>query len=111
MTSNAQSMLERISTEIICYRGAATNPMWLDTDSEMYSTLCIVEADTSHISRALPLERGTKHLQPFYKLNYDVILSFGLTELKAQICWKERGVEKRSPAKIVYDPNVIIRDG
>lgn len=25
----------------------------------------------------------------FYKANFDIILLFGLTELKAQVCWKE----------------------
>jgi hypothetical protein len=26
----------------------------------------------------------------FYKANFDIILLFGLTELKAQVCWKEK---------------------
>lgn len=36
-------------------------------------------------------------------MDYEVALLFGLTELKAQLIWKEKGVEKRSNAKIVYD--------
>jgi len=31
----------------------------------------------------------------FYRMDYDIILLFGLTEFKAQVAWKEKGVEKR----------------
>lgn len=38
----------------------------------------------------------------FYRIDYDVVLLFGLTELKAQISWMENGVEMRTPASIAY---------
>jgi hypothetical protein len=56
----------------------------------------------------------------YYKVDYELIMLFGGTELKAQLAWKEnvsfvsflsldvelttdfKGVEKRSAAKIVY---------
>jgi len=41
----------------------------------------------------------------FYRLHFDIVLLFGMTELKAQIAWKENGIEKRSAAKIFYDPD------
>ena len=31
----------------------------------------------------------------YYKADFDIILLFGMTELKAQLAWKEKGVEKR----------------
>ena len=61
----------------------------------------------------------------YYRLDYDIILLFGLTELKAMVAWKEdvgpllllfhaslfirycQGVERRSPARIIYDPDPV----
>jgi hypothetical protein len=45
-----------------------------------------VEADTSQVPRA-PLYG--EELQIFYRQDFEIILSFGLTELKAQLSWKE----------------------
>lgn len=61
----------------------------------MFSTLCSVEADTSQISKTLQPIRsatvleGRRRLQVYYKIQFDIVLSFGLTELKAQIAWIE----------------------
>ncbi|KAF5354413.1 hypothetical protein D9758_010769 [Tetrapyrgos nigripes] len=38
----------------------------------------------------------------YYHLAYSIVLSFGLTELKAQIARDEDGVEKRGQAEIIY---------
>lgn len=64
---------------------------------EMYSTLCMIEADTSQISEVLRPRRAgiTSNGQPrtrrqeYHSMEFDIVLSFGLTELKAQICWME----------------------
>jgi hypothetical protein len=52
----------------------------------MYSTLCVVKRDTTEIWKSLQpqVEAAT-----FYKLNIEVVLALGLTELKAHICWEE----------------------
>ena len=34
-------------------------------------------------------KKKKKNIKTFYELNYDIVLSFGLTELKAQIAWQE----------------------
>jgi hypothetical protein len=49
----------------------------------MYSTLCVVKRDTTEIWKSLQpqVEAAT-----FYKLNIEVVLALGLTELKAHIC-------------------------
>ena len=48
-----------------------------------FTEQCTILADTSVAAGALrPREFGGK---PYYRLDYDVILIFGLTELKAQI--------------------------
>ncbi|KAK0434093.1 hypothetical protein EV421DRAFT_1841511 [Armillaria borealis] len=93
--------LTSISDDIIGYRGLKTDPRWMDTDEAMYNVLCTVTANT---------QQATKTLKPqyrpdgrtFYKLDYDVVLLFGLTELQAYVSWKHKGKEKRGPARIIY---------
>ncbi|KAF5374607.1 hypothetical protein D9615_008998 [Tricholomella constricta] len=93
--------LEAATSLIYCYRGALEKPLWWNGSSD-FSALCTIKADTSKISRCLK-PRLTTWGQTYYEMFFDIVLSFGLTELTAQIAWLEDGVEKRSPAKIVYD--------
>jgi len=89
--------------EVWCYRGNVVTPKWRDVDTNNYAKLCTVECDLSRASViTLPKTTGQGN---FYAVNFDVILLFGMTELKAQVAWKENGIEKRSAAKIVYDPD------
>jgi len=53
----------------------------------MFSTLCYVTADISHIRT--PPKMPPNSAKVYYSVNYDVIYSFGLTELKAFLAWKE----------------------
>ncbi|KAF5374599.1 hypothetical protein D9615_008995 [Tricholomella constricta] len=69
--------------DILCYRGPSTDPQWTDVESDMYTRLCTVVSDTSRIKRSLRPKRG-KEGKVYFHLKYEVILSFGLTELKAQ---------------------------
>ncbi|KAG5718636.1 Heat shock 70 kDa protein 12B [Termitomyces sp. T112] len=104
MTARNTGTLRRIEESIVCYRGTLAAPQWMDEDSQMYSTLCVVEADTSKLSQSLPpLFAGGDAPTMYYRMEYDIVLSFGLTELKAQIAWRENGEEKRTPARIIYD--------
>jgi hypothetical protein len=54
---------------------------------ENYTKLCTIEIDLSH----LPLSFRPKYFGrgSFYRLEYDIILLFGLTELKAMVAWKQ----------------------
>ncbi|KAF9465198.1 hypothetical protein BDZ94DRAFT_415086 [Collybia nuda] len=104
-----KNALSSMSAVIQCYRGPGT-PRWTDVNSNLYSTLCHIEADTSILASRLKPQPRRKGRQTYYRIEYDIILSFGLTELKAQICWKESGIEKRGPARIVYEPDVTIQD-
>ncbi|KAJ6592476.1 hypothetical protein B0H19DRAFT_1364978 [Mycena capillaripes] len=65
-----------------------------------FKVLCTVHADTSKIAKTLNRKLGLNGI--YYSLDLDVVLSFGLTELTAQIAWIENGVEKRGPAELVY---------
>ena len=60
----------------------------------MYSTLCTIEVDLSKLGHSLVPHRNKDGVE-YYKASYEVVLLFGLTELKAQLCWKDNGVLKR----------------
>jgi hypothetical protein len=106
-TRSVVDELSAISADIESYQGALQEPRWTDTEPEMFSTLCTVQADLSQMSKAMRPQRGRGGAQ-FYKQEFSVVLLFGLTELKAHISWMENGEEKRSPAKVVYDLGVTV---
>ncbi|PBK65408.1 hypothetical protein ARMSODRAFT_940355 [Armillaria solidipes] len=92
--------------DILCYRGVRKDPRWMDRESDdMYSTLCSVTADTRQAAKKLVLTRRADG-KSYYSFTYDIVILFGRTELKAYICWLEDGVEKRGPARIVYERNL-----
>jgi hypothetical protein len=68
-----------------------------DNIVDMYSTLCYIEADTSRVCKALTPQRTPKGT--YYKMEFDIILSFGLTELTGQIAWKENVSGRSSVSK------------
>ena len=82
-------------------------PRWRDTDtrkqyftsvysftltirSGMYSKVCTIELDLSHFSRNTKEIKRHGAQGKFYRLDYDLVLLFGLTELKAQLAWMEK---------------------
>ncbi|EDR07866.1 uncharacterized protein LACBIDRAFT_298123 [Laccaria bicolor S238N-H82] len=97
------STLSQVAFNLDCYRGELASPRWRDIDAGMYSTLCTIEVDLSKLAHSLG-PRQTKDGRVYYKVIYEIVLLFGLTELKAQLCWQENGVLKRTPAKLIYDP-------
>lgn len=97
--TNQAANLNEINDTVICYRGNLKEPHWMDVDAKMFSTLCTVHADTSHVLKET--RNGPGGL--YYELVFKIVLLCGLTELKAQIRWMENGEEKRGPATIVYD--------
>lgn len=106
--SESRNEFKGASFSVWCYRGAVASPKWKDVDTQNYTKLCTIEVDLSH----LPLSPRFKASGSgsFFRLDYDIVLMFGLTELKAVIAWKQNGVEKRSAAKIVYDPDTTNDD-
>ncbi|KAG2129861.1 uncharacterized protein EDB93DRAFT_1265156 [Suillus bovinus] len=83
------------STDIMCYKGALQEPQWLDTEPSSFATLCTIHANLHELSRTLRPKRSALDQSKYYEFEFDVIILFGLTELKAQISWKEKGVEMR----------------
>ncbi|KDQ52423.1 hypothetical protein JAAARDRAFT_483334 [Jaapia argillacea MUCL 33604] len=98
--AHAQELNSAIA-DITVYRGADPVPQWTDINPGMFETLCTVVGDTSGAA-ASALPRRGRHGKLYYRLKFQVVLLFGLAELKAQIAWREKGKELRSPAKIVY---------
>lgn len=54
----------------------------------MFSTLCTVKADMSQLASVLKPQHG-RGGAIYYQHYFDIVLLFGLTELKAQISWTE----------------------
>ncbi len=56
---------------------------------DKYTTFCTVEADLTSVPR-----RKKKNTQGgiYYEVDWEVVLFFGLTEIKAQIAWKDTEV-------------------
>ncbi|TFK21092.1 hypothetical protein FA15DRAFT_672873 [Coprinopsis marcescibilis] len=102
----SKESLKSVKSEVWCYKGSNANPKWKDTDTDNYSKLCAVEMDLSHLP-ITPKAKSNGQTGNYWYLEYNYILNFSSVELRAQISWMERGVEKRSPAKIVYDPNDV----
>ncbi|KII95456.1 hypothetical protein PLICRDRAFT_170106 [Plicaturopsis crispa FD-325 SS-3] len=98
-------MAKEVSADILSYEGRFSEVHWTDVEPKKFPVLCTIEADTSGIARALQPRYGPSGNSYFY-MEYDIVLLFGLTEMKAQISWKENGQEKRSPTAIVYDGGV-----
>lgn len=53
-----------------------------------YTKLCSIEADLSHLP--LTAQRKASGVGTFYRLDYDLALLFGLTEMKAQVVYKDK---------------------
>jgi len=96
------------SFSVWCYRGNVVSPKWKDVDTNNYTKLCTIEADLSRVPMVPRPKASGKG--SFYRVDYDIILLFGMTELKAQVAWQESGKEKRSATKIVYDPDTTNDD-
>ncbi|KAF8638104.1 hypothetical protein AX17_002444 [Amanita inopinata Kibby_2008] len=94
--------LKSRAEEILCYRGRKEDPKWVDLEPYMFTPVCTVVADTSSLPNSETSQQSVAGLR-YYRKEYDIILLFGMTELKAQIAWTENGVERRSPATVVYD--------
>ncbi|KIJ66157.1 hypothetical protein HYDPIDRAFT_174829 [Hydnomerulius pinastri MD-312] len=99
------SQCSRVSCGITAYRGELTDPDWVDLEP--------LRADTTKLAETLR-PRPSKHSPSgtYYSISYEVILLFGLTELKAQLSWMENcrfpatervGGNSKIPSIVYYD--------
>jgi len=56
---------------------------------ELYSELCTIEVDLSHLSGTSNVQSIQKHSGVYFKVVYELVMLFGGTEIEVQLCWKE----------------------
>ncbi|KAM6497429.1 hypothetical protein JOM56_007902 [Amanita muscaria] len=92
------------STFLKCYRGEAESPPeWIDLEPDSFHDTCVIKADMTNVKNSMSLNYNSFTKKGYYNFVHDVVMLFGLTELKAYVTWKENGIEKRSEAVVVYD--------
>ena len=93
-----------LETTLMCYRGNDKNPEWTDVEpgmfeilgnfqtlpdmfcSDRFTTICTLTADVSRVRKQIiPNAIGGK----YHSVTFDVVIKFGLTELQAQLRWRE----------------------
>ena len=67
-----------------------------------YTKLCTIKIDFSHLPLT-PLSKSSGE-GIYYRIDYEVILLFGLTELQAMVAWKENV----SSALVLLNPNLFL---
>ncbi|KAI9573191.1 hypothetical protein HD554DRAFT_2059675 [Boletus coccyginus] len=91
---NSRSEMKAVEEPIFAYRGDLSDPLWVDKEPACFTIMCNVNANTSELVRSLRPQKA-RNGKVYYHFDYDIVLLFGLTELKAQISWMHKGVEKR----------------
>ena len=56
---------------------------------EQFTDMCEVTADVSELVQSLQPQRAADGSK-YYEIRYEIVLLFGLTELKAQIRWMDK---------------------
>ncbi|KIM23508.1 hypothetical protein M408DRAFT_27851 [Serendipita vermifera MAFF 305830] len=62
--------------------------------------ICTLHANLSALAEGLQIQRGPRGTK-FYRVDYDVYVSFGGTQLHAKIQWKEKGVLREGPVTVM----------
>ncbi|KAJ7189266.1 hypothetical protein C8R46DRAFT_36829 [Mycena filopes] len=94
------SLLDHFSVKLWKYRGRG-EPRWTDTEPGLFEVVGTIEADTSTVAKEDMYQRAADKTA-FFKFDFTVVLSFGLTEFKAEIEWDDKGKKKKGPAHVVY---------
>ncbi|KAI0315433.1 hypothetical protein OF83DRAFT_1173830, partial [Amylostereum chailletii] len=89
--------------EILCYRGDDV-PEFVDEPGRPFATLCKVSADVSGAPTVI--RKGP--FGPYHERQHSIVMSLGLTELKAHVTWSAQGIKKQGPASVVYDDDFAV---
>ena len=65
------------------------HPLMSFLHTELYSELCIIEVDLSHLWNTSSVQTIGKSSGVYYKVSYELVMLFGGTEIEVQVCWKE----------------------
>lgn len=68
-----------------------------------FELLCFVEADLKPVYQAARSVVSPLNGTRYRRVEYDICLSLGQTELKARIRWRVKGKWKYGPAAVVYE--------
>jgi hypothetical protein len=60
--------------------------LWCKPLPDNYPVVCTIEADTSLVQ---PKKKVSRYGTTYYEISFQIAILFGLTELKAQIIYKE----------------------
>jgi hypothetical protein len=60
--------------------------------AENYTRLCTINVDLSQLP--VSTRPKTKGRGVYYRLDYEIVLLFGLTELEARVAWKQKQGKK-----------------
>ncbi|KAF9444526.1 hypothetical protein P691DRAFT_736323 [Macrolepiota fuliginosa MF-IS2] len=94
-----------LEMDILCYRGNLLSEkyQWVDNDPDNFRKVGAVKANLANI----PIRHCFGPNGIYQEIRVDVVLLFGVAELKAQIAWvASNGVEKRGDAQIIYDTDI-----
>ncbi|VDB90865.1 unnamed protein product [Peniophora sp. CBMAI 1063] len=124
-TINFHSPKDRKDTDltsiIFAYRGSSDIlPTFLDEDEDSFVALCKVSSTVHDVPSVDGYLVGQptyyfdhygvqRKAEPAYRMQtVDIVISFGLTELKAHMSWVVRGKKQRSPASVIYEDDFAI---
>ncbi|KAI0318147.1 hypothetical protein OF83DRAFT_1171359 [Amylostereum chailletii] len=109
-SSKKKGDLDHMRKEILCYRGDDVpefideSGMFLPATTEVLSTLCSITGVLSNVPTAV--QHGP--FGKYYNREYSVIITLGLTELKAYAGWTVKKKKKRGPASVMYDDDFAV---
>ena len=78
-----------IKTDVSSFHSLARVLVLTRIVTASFTTLCTIRANLNEAANDLVLKRNASG-QIYYQLDYDVIVLFGLTELKAYFGWKSK---------------------
>ena len=57
--------------------------------ADFFSNLCTVTADMSELKKSIQPQTNRINGKHYYSFEFDIVILFGFTELKAQMAWME----------------------
>ncbi|KAF9053354.1 hypothetical protein BJ165DRAFT_1447157 [Panaeolus papilionaceus] len=81
------------------YSGKNTGARFWGDEPGSYAKAFTIVTNADHVPSYTVESDGEK----YWKYDVDIILYFGLPSIRADLAWKEDGVEKRRPARLLYN--------
>ncbi|KIM26383.1 hypothetical protein M408DRAFT_192539 [Serendipita vermifera MAFF 305830] len=97
------SKLGEIGIEVFAWEGNGV-PTWCKEEDGTVSRgmrlICTLNANLSTLAGGLQIKNGPRGKR-FYRVDYDVCVYFGGTQLRAKLEWKERGRYREGPVTVM----------